>query len=56
MPDLSIQCAPQYTPKRRSSELYETTRQQVMAKIPVKRSAYHILGVVVLFVLIVFKV
>jgi hypothetical protein len=37
-----IQCAPQSTPKRPSSEPHGATRQQAIAKTPAKRSAYQI--------------
>jgi hypothetical protein len=40
---LSIQCAPQCTPRRPSSEPHGATRQQAIAKTPAKRSTYQTL-------------
>jgi hypothetical protein len=47
---LSIQCAPQSTPKQPTSEPHGATRQQATAKTLAKRSAYHIQSLIVLFV------
>jgi hypothetical protein len=48
---------PQCTPKQMSSEPYGATPQnQAIAKTPAKRSAYKILSVTVLFVVITLKV
>jgi hypothetical protein len=47
---LSIQCAPQCTPKQPSNELHGATRQQAIAKTPAKQSAFQIHIENVLFV------
>jgi hypothetical protein len=55
--ELSVQCSPLHTPKRRSSEPHGATRQQqATAKTPAKLSVYQILTVIVVFVVIGFKV
>jgi hypothetical protein len=48
---LPVQCSPQCTLKRPSSEPHGATRQQATAETPAKRSAYQILSVTVLFVI-----
>jgi hypothetical protein len=45
-----MQCTPQCTPKRPSSEPHGATRQQAIAKKPVKEFAYEFFSVTVLFV------
>jgi hypothetical protein len=52
----SIQCSPQRTLKRPSSERHGATRQQANAKTPAKWSAYQIPSVIVVFVVLVCKV
>jgi hypothetical protein len=52
---LSIQCPPKCTPKRPSSEPHGAARQQATAKTSAKWSAYQILSVFVVFVVLVFK-
>jgi hypothetical protein len=44
------------TPKRPSSEPHDATRQQAIAEIPAKWSAYQIPSVTVVFVVLVFTV
>jgi hypothetical protein len=46
---LSIQCAPQCTPKRPSSETHGAIRQQAIVKTSAKWSAYQIHSVIVLW-------
>jgi hypothetical protein len=52
----SIQCPPQCTPKWHNSKPPGAARQQVTVKTPAKRSAYQILSVTVVFVILVFKI
>jgi hypothetical protein len=54
---LSIQCSPQSTPKRPSSEPHGATRQQqATTKTPAKWSAYQIPSLIVVSVVLAFKV
>jgi hypothetical protein len=53
---LSIQCSPQRTPKRPSSEPHGAIRKQAIAEPPAECSAYQIYSVIVIFVVLVCKV
>jgi hypothetical protein len=46
---LSVQCLYQFTPKRLSSEFHGITRQQTIAKIHAKLSAYQIRSLILVF-------
>jgi hypothetical protein len=52
----SIYCSPQHTSKWPNSKPHWATRQQAIAKTPAKWSAYQILSVIVVFVILDFKV